>query len=230
MNAAGDAGGAGTRRPPGAPTLAKSSRGSRCIVFRWDPQSGDDRERIFGYEMQISTDGASGWTSHPDLLPAANGWFMESGLRPGTDRYYRLRAIGADGPGPWSAVLKDTTLFMDAPVMTASANGTGRIDLSWKETVSSAGLSAHANPCTAGYELQVSDTGSTGWRGLGGTLDRGARSYSHSGIPGGTRKYYRIRALTAGAAGGWSKVVGAQASPVAGPAGVENAGAAARSA
>lgn len=228
VNATGNGGAADTPHPIGAPTLTNSARGSQCIVFRWDAPSGKGAENILGYEMQTSADGVTGWTSHPGLLPAANGWFMDGRLRPGTDRYYRLRAVTTAGPGPWSLVLKDTTLVVDAPVMTATANGTNRIDLSWNAPSQGAGTSAHAEPCITGYQLQVSDTG-TGWRELAGTLGRGERSYSHTGVSGGARKFYRVRALTTGAAGGWSKVVGAQATQDTGPEGNDNGSSAAGS-
>lgn len=219
-NGAGDGGAADS--PPGPPTLRRSTRGCHCIVFRWDPPSRDGGEGIVGYELQTSADGATGWTSRPGLLPAATGWFLEGGLKPGSVRYYRLRAVGAAGPGPWSAVLQDATPIVGGPDMTATANGTGGIDLSWEEPASSADSDAHAMPHITGYRLQVSDSDSTVWRDLGGTLGRGARSYSHSGVQAGTRKLYRIRAVTAGAVGGWSTIVSAVAERVAGPDGTDD--------
>lgn len=208
--------GATADSPPGPPTLRRSTRGCHCIVFRWDPPSCDGGEGIVGYELQTSTDGATGWTSRPGLLPAARGWFLEGGLKPGSVRYYRVRAVGDAGPGPWSAVLEDATPIVCGPDMTATANGTGGVDLSWKEPVPNAGSGVHAKPCITGYQLQVSDTDSTVWRDLGGTFGRGARTYSHSGLPGGTRMLYRIRAVTAAAVGGWSTIVSAVAERVAG--------------
>ena len=215
VNGAGNGGAADL--PPGPPTLRRSTCGCHCIVFRWDPPSGNGGEGIVGYELQTSTDGATGWTSRPGLLPAARGWFLEGGLKPGSVRYYRLRAVGTAGPGPWSAVLEDATLIVVGPAMAATANRTGGIDLSWKEPAPSAGSDADAKPYITGYQLQVSDSDSTVWRDLGGTFGRGARSYSHSGLQAGTRKLYRIRAVTAGAVGGWSTIVSAVAERVAGP-------------
>ena len=105
-----EAGAAASPSRPGAPTLRRCARGYRCIVLGWDPPSDDGGDSIFGYEMQTSVDGPSGWTSRPGLLPSGRGWLLDSGLPPGTTRHYRLRAVGVAGPGPWSAVLRDTTL------------------------------------------------------------------------------------------------------------------------
>ena len=96
--------------PSAAPTLRRGARGYRCIVFGWDPPSDNGGYSIIGYEMQTSVDGATRWKSRPGLLPSGRGWLLDSGLPPGTTRYYRLRAVGVGGPGPWSAVLEDTTL------------------------------------------------------------------------------------------------------------------------
>ena len=210
--------GGGAATLPGAPTLRSSARGSQSIVIGWDPPSADGGASIVGHELQTSAASTTGWTSLPELLPAGRGWFVDSGLRPGTTRYYRLRSVSTAGPGPWSTVLEDTTLVIDGPIMTATASGTGRIDLSWKAPAPSTVSRAYPGPRIMGYELQVSDTGSTDWRRLGATLGHGARTYSHTGLPGGTRKYYRIRAVAEGMAAGWSNVVSAVVAPVASPA------------
>ena len=105
-----EAGAAASRSLPAAPTLRRGARGYHCIVFGWDPPSDNGGDSIIGYEMQTSVDGATGWKSRPGLLPSGRGWLLDSGLPPGTTRYYRLRAVGDAGPGPWSAVLEDTAL------------------------------------------------------------------------------------------------------------------------
>lgn len=107
---AAEAGASASPSPLGAPTLKRSSRGYRCIVIGWDPPSDNRGEEIIGHELQASLDGVTGWRSRPGLLPSGRGWLLDSGLPPGTTRYYRLRAVAADGPGPWSAILHDTTL------------------------------------------------------------------------------------------------------------------------
>ena len=57
-----------------------------------------------------------------------------------------------------------------------------------------------------GYKVEVSETGTGGWTGIGGTLAATARIYHHGGLTAGTTRYYRVRAVNALGDGAWSAV------------------------
>ena len=83
-----------------------------------------------------------------------------------------------------------------APTLTATANGQTKIDLEWTASTPSSGGTI------TGYRLEVSDN-NTDWSVLN-NLQFGAtaRSYSHSGLEAGTRKWYRVKAEESRVVGG----------------------------
>ena len=86
------------------------------------------------------------------------------------------------------------------PTLTVAAFDKTQLNLLWlPPTGDGIGL-------ITGYELEVSETGTGGWTGLGGTRPSSPRTYQHSGLTTGTTRYYRVRAVNAIGAGAWSAV------------------------
>ncbi len=196
---------------PGAPVLHADQNGSSEIRLTWTaPENGGTP--ITNYQIQVSTDGTSGWTSPEDSTDIIDGErvtqvaatplnYAHTGLDPSVTRYYRIRAINAAtaaGRGLWSNVAMASTLGgrPGRPTLTATASGTSIISLAWTPPTGDGGSAV------TGYELEYWD-GSNGWMALD-TFEDDVTSYTDRNIAGGTTKFYRIRAENSGGTGNWS--------------------------
>ena len=145
------------------------------------------------------TDGACGANERPEpsVCPARTSlsnpvrflhaaWLPRLGVRGGIAATLVLLALAAIVPaGPAQAQV--------SVELEATANGQTQIDLSWEATVSQGWV-------VFSYRIQDSPTGADGtWTWLA-TLDNDLLlqphpddSYSHTGLAGGTTRYYRLR-------------------------------------
>ena len=134
----------------------------------------------------------------PDLAddPFQHGFAVDKlltqRLQPGTTRYYRVSAVNTAGAGRASNVASATT---DATVpgvprnLTASADGTSEIDLSWQAPSNSGGARV------TGYRIEVSaDQGNT-WQTLVGNTRTTGTTYTHRGLEPATTRHYRVSAI-----------------------------------
>ena len=92
---------------PEAPmNLAASVVGVDRIDLSWSKPSGS----VTAYSVEWSADGKARWTL---VRPAHSGLgttYSDTGLEPGTTRYYRVQARNSRGAGDWSKVVSATTL------------------------------------------------------------------------------------------------------------------------
>ena len=141
----------------------------------------------------------------------------------GGGTYYTVRAINANGPGPWSAI-QNGNVWEDgggrscgpanqqrsAPAapgyLAAEASGAMQVDLFW--TVPYGG--------PTGYQVQWSADGETGWTAVSPPHGKTSTHYSHTGRTGLTTYHYRVRAMYGDGAGPWS-VTAAATTPDYGP-------------
>ncbi len=196
---------------PGAPVLHADQNGSSEIRLTWtEPENGGTT--ITFYQIQVSNDGQSGWTSPATSTIIIGGErvtqiavgtqnYNHTGLDPATTRYYRVRAVNGDAvsdAGPWSNTAMASTLGgrPGRPTLTALPSGTSMINLAWTPPTGDGGSAI------TGYEIEYWD-GSNGWMNLVNPA-AGATSYTHRNIGGGTTKFYRIRAMNSGGTGSWS--------------------------
>lgn len=231
-NAVGDSGWSATHSGttadgmPGAPVLHADQNGSTQIRLTWTaPATGAAAESVVisNFQIQVSSDGQSGWTT-PDAAPAtplnntisggervlqtaaaasttadSTRNYTDSGLDPAMTMHYRVRAVNSNQVvGPWSTKAMASTLGgrPGRPVLTATASGTSIINLVWTPPTGDGGSAV------TGYELQYWD-GSNGWMDLV-ALDDSVTAYTHRNIVGGVTKFYRIRAENAAGTGNWS--------------------------
>ena len=181
---------------PGKPVLTATANGQTIIDLSWT-EPADNGASINSYELQESDDGVN-WTDLDTNLPTSPRTYNHENLSPGTRKYYQIRARNLAGPGAWSDP-KNATTQADVPgkpVLNAVANGQTKIDLTWDEPPDNGALITR-------YELQVSDD-SIAWTNLATNLGSSARSYSHSSLSAGTRKYYQIRARNSQGPSVWS--------------------------
>ena len=114
-------------RPRGPTNLTATADGANEIDLTWQAPTDIGTSDITGYKIQSSPNGTSNWT---DLVPNTHRTitnYSDSGLSPGTNRYYRIRAINASGAGSASnvasATTADKTVSFGAARYTASENG-----------------------------------------------------------------------------------------------------------
>ena len=114
-------------RPRGPTNLTATADGANEIDLTWQAPTDIGTSNISGYKIQSSPNGTSNWT---DLVPNTHRTitnYSDSGLAPGTNRYYRIRAINASGAGSASnvasATTADKTVSFGAAMYTASENG-----------------------------------------------------------------------------------------------------------
>ena len=117
---------------PGAPKLYAEANGETAIDLSWDPPDDDGGAVINGYELQVSADGGNKYSRLTSPSASARS-YTHSGLKPGNERYYQLRARNRAGWGEFSepAFAAALTGVPTAPSLTARANGSTEIKLSW---------------------------------------------------------------------------------------------------
>ena len=182
---------------PGAPTLSATANGQNAIDITWEPPSDDGGADITGYELHWSADGAQ--NSYRSLTSPSGSArsYTHANLQPGDTRYYQVRARNRAGLGEFSLPAFAATLtgVPAAPSLTATANGASEIKLSWTKP-------DDRGSDITGYDLQQSDDGND-WHFLG-SISASDLEYVHTGLSGGTTKYYRIRAANGNGDGQWS--------------------------
>lgn len=201
-----------TGRLPTAPTrLTATPVGSSRINLSWRAASGGSGGAVTGYRIETSGSAVSGWRALVNDTRSTGTAHSDTGLAPGTTRYYRVAAINRAGTGAWSNVVAATTQT-SVPGMPgnlrATAAGRNQINLSWTAPTTTGGLSI------GGYVVETSSNGGLNWRVLTTSLSAGSTSYSHTGLTPGTTHHYRVAAVNSRGRGPYSGV--AQASTASG--------------
>ncbi len=186
---------------PGTPQNLRSTRiGPTEVDLAWDAVAG-----ATGYEIQRRVN-AGNWVS---LTGVSGTSHTDTGLDPSTSYDYQILASNSSGSSSWSGALTVSTLAPQvpaAPVLTASADGF-TITLGW--TAPNDGGAAISS-----YEIEYSTDGST-WSTLEPAAAATATSYEDANLPGGTVRYYQIRAINSVGDGAWSASMSAEVAPAA---------------
>ena len=181
---------------PNAPGLTVRAAAFDAVELTWTVPA-DNGDPITGYTLEWSADGNPDTWATLHSVGAADTSYNDTPLEPGTERYYRIRAVNSTGNGSWSTVRKAVTPPAPpvTPELEAEANGQNAIDLTWSEPDNRGG------PIT-GYELQVSADGSeNSYRRLT-SPSASARFYTHGNLQPGDERYYQLRARNRA---GWSE-------------------------
>ncbi|MCY4399345.1 MAG: fibronectin type III domain-containing protein [Gemmatimonadetes bacterium] len=186
---------------PGKPTgLTARANGRTQIDLSWTAPSNVGGG-ITGYRVQVSTNEGSSWTDLESNTRSTRTTYPHSGLAAGTTRHYRVAAISSADRGDWSNVANATTDIgrPSAPLeLSATAVGQTSIRLAWTSPNDPGGA-----PITA-YRIEVSRTGTSGW--LPVTSSNRTRTYTHTGLNPGSRRYYRVAAINSQGRGAYSRV------------------------
>ncbi len=205
--------------PPEGMSAWAEPNGQNAIDIFWGEPHLKGAATIASYELQVcvppkecaaNNDGDYSRVISPSGTTLS---YTHTGLQPGDERYYRVRARNSAGWSEWSWPTSAATLDLDlgpdtglpgAPRLTARANGSSEIKLSWTQA------DARGSEIDT-YELEFSGDGLY-WDRLAYNWPEDTE-YIHEGLDGGTRNYYRIRALILHEGrhigGQWSTVVNA---------------------
>ena len=183
---------------PGPPrALTATAFGSSAIDLDWDAPVDAGSATVTSYRIEWSANGVSSWDDLERNYRDTD--YRDTGLDPGTTRYYRVAAVNQYGHGDWSNEDSATTSSLPGrPTgLTARPQGTSRIELDW--TAPSGG-----GPVT-GYRIEWSETRTSRWTWIP-TSPR-TTLYTHTGLDPGTTRYYRVAAINTAGPGPWSSVV-----------------------
>ena len=175
---------------PAKPTgLSATAAGNAQIDLAWTAPEDDGGRTVTGYKVEVSDDGSSG--SWDDLVAdtgSTDTAYSHTGLSAGQTRHYRVSAINAAGTSDESDSDSATTqrTAPDPPAVSAIADGTSKIVVSWRAPANDGGSAV------TGYRLQVSPDGASPWSTLvQNTTDT---SYTHTGLSAGDTRHYRVYA------------------------------------
>jgi titin len=166
---------------PVAPNLVGSVASDTQVNVNWTNVAGETN-----YVLQRSDNGTDGWTTIAS--PLANViTFSNTGLTADTSYFYRVIAHNATGDSAASVTFTAHTLLPAPTGLTATGISTSEIDLSWTDSNNE-----------TGYRIERS-LNETTWATLA-TVGADVTSYANTGLTGGTRYIYRVRAINPGGA------------------------------
>ena len=137
--------------------------------------------------------------------------FSDTGLVPGTNYLYRVRATNLLGDSAYSNQATATTLVPPPATPTglaATATSSSQINLTWSDVATETGFKIERKTGSGGTYAQIA------------TVGAGVTTYSNTGLSGNTTYFYRIRATNAGGDSAYSAEASATTlnSPPAAPA------------
>ena len=178
---------------PGAPVnLTARAVGTSRIDLSWSAPRNTGGAPILGYRIEASDDGGSTWRIVRRNTNSRGTTFSDVNLQPATTRHYRVAALNTAGTGPFSNTARATT---EATVpgtprsLDAEADGTSRIELSWRAPTSDGGSRI------TGYRIEVSEDGGARWEDLVANSHNTRTTYVHTGLEPATRRHYRVSAI-----------------------------------
>ena len=183
---------------PAAPVLTVRATGALEIELSWTKPDGRGSP-ITGYEWQESPDGIAWGRSWPAF--AADPGAQDNVDRPGTTRYYRVRAKTVKGLGPWSRTVKVTTENGGAGEprnLEVEDVGDTWVLLKWRAPEQTgAGIT--------GYQVQRKDPSSIKevWKKVGAT-DASTLTFKDTGLISAQGYQHRVAARDSGGLGPWT--------------------------
>ena len=192
---------------PNPPTgLTATARGTSSIRLDWRAGLSGTAGPISGYLIEVASSRSGPWTVLVADTRSRTTFYNHTGIDAGTTNYYRISAINSAGVGGPSGIASATTQGSapGAPRnLRVQASGFGQnigLRLTWTSPASDGGSRV------TGYRIQVSSTGTSGWTDVERNTRSAATNYTHSPLPPGTTRYYRIAAINALGTGPYSSV------------------------
>ncbi len=195
---------------PGAPrNFAARAINQSQVNLSWSVPETVSGVAHTGYHLEFSSDGNT-WTRLADdqsrtVLPATatSHPHVNNALAAGSLRQYRLRAVGTAN----NAVFESGWVFASAATeavgppldLSATAHGSGRIDLTWDKPGFGASL-------VTGYRIDYTPASPEEWQTVehGYRADANPSRYEHTGLSPGQEYCYRVASVYARGTGPFS--------------------------
>ena len=183
--------------PPAAPSgLSATAVSPSQIDLTWTDNANNET----GFTIQRSTSpafaGVTTITQNVVNLVA----YSNTGRAQNTTYYYRVRAFNADGFSTWSNTASATTPPAVPAVpagLTVTPAAAGSLDVAWTYTSNGA-----LGPIT--FTVQRSNSGGGGWTTVATGIS--PASFTDTGLPANTTRFYRVRAVNGTGTSAWSTV------------------------
>ena len=196
----------GTTRaaPPGqVQSLSARATGPTSITLTWQAPSSDGGARITGYSIRFRGPNDGTWIPIQSNTGPTQTTFKHTGLKPATAYRYQVAAINRVGAGQWSFETRTGT-YADIPTapvgLTARADGTSQIDLSWSAPRNTGGAPI------LGYRVEASDDGGRAWWIIRRNTGTATTTFSDTSLEPATRRHYRVAATNTAGTGPFSNV------------------------
>ncbi len=175
-----------------APTsLVATTVSTVQINLTWIDNSSNEG----GFAVERSLTSGSGFTNVTNL-PANTVSYSNTSNTPGTQYFYRIKAINGPGSSAYTAEANATAALSTPTALAATVVSSAGINLSWTDN--------SANE--TGYQVERSLTTGTGFSTIA-SIAVNSNSYSDTGLSNTTKYYYRIKAFNATGASAYSSEV-----------------------
>ena len=181
---------------------ADGGAGRTTLMLSWTaPEVDADDPAITGYRIDESEDGQR-WL-HLENVAATPTEYTREGLKPGSERYYRVFAMSAAGISPVSADDATITDAITPPTkveeLTATADGPTKIELAWDVPEDDGG--ADVIGYLIHFAATVADIPPQSREDVAGSIDMiiaidaSETMYVHKGLLGQNTRHYRVYAV-----------------------------------
>ena len=178
---------------PDAPTgLDATADGPFRIDLSWTAPAYDGDSPITGYRIEFSETRGASWKTLVNNTGSTSTAYSDADVPPATRRDYRvsaLNAVGASLPSNVDHATTDPDLPGAPTDLTATADGTSRIDLSWTVPDYDGGADV------TGYMIEWSENGGSPWEVLEANTRSTATTHVHTGLAPATTRHYRVSAI-----------------------------------
>ena len=160
---------------------------SNRIIIAWTDNSNNET----GFKIQRK--GATGAYADLTTTGANATQYSDSSVTDGTLYYYRVRATNTAGDSAYSNEVSGITPLLIPTSLSATAISSSQINLTWTDNSSS----------ESGYKIEQSPVDNLHYTEVG-IVGPNVTAYNATGLNGGTRYYYRVRAYNANTISGYS--------------------------
>ena len=189
---------------PGEPRSLSATpdglKGSTQIRLTWGAPSDDGGSSITGYRIERAVTRSGPWIIHVASTGSATTSYLHTGLAPNTTRFYRVRALNAEGHGDPSNVAEGKTNAGrpgQPRNLSARAAGPNSITLDWDAPTSNGGERI------TGYTIRERVPNGT-WITIQSNTGSTATSFERTGLQPATAYQYQVAAINRVGAGQWS--------------------------
>ena len=195
----------------GALTVSSVAAGTVDLTIAWSAPADNGGSAITAYDLRhiesdVTDKADDNWTIVEDIWSSGELLYVLTGLRDSTGHDVQVRAVNANGDGPWSATSTGTTtttqVDASAPSNLAGKWNSCSVNLTWEVPATDAltvtGYRLLRAKGSEELSILAADTGSTG------------TAYSDSSIESGEIYSYQVQALRSGTASPGSNVAETQ--------------------